>query len=77
MVLRSIVRRDGLHDVLRVGGIMTRWIVVYRDVVCGGVSMAYICKEATSEDEAREEFLHRSGGHKGWEIVRVKQEVAV
>lgn len=71
------MRRDGLHDVLPLGELMMRWIVVYRDAVCGGVSMAYICKEeATSEAEAREEFLRRSEGAEGWEIVRVKQEVA-
>jgi hypothetical protein len=48
-------------------------IVVYRDVVFGGVSMAYICKEARTESEAIEEFLRRSGNCEGWEIVRVRE----
>ena len=48
-------------------------IVVYRDAVCGGVSMAYICKEAKTEAEAIEEFRCRSGNHEGWEIVRVRE----
>jgi len=47
-------------------------VVVYRDAVCGGVSLSYRCKEAKTEAEAREEFLRRSQGYKGWEIVEIK-----
>ena len=48
------------------------WIVVYKDKICGG-AMAYRCKEARTETEAREEFLRRSQGYDGWEIVRVEE----
>jgi hypothetical protein len=49
-----------------------RWAVIYRDKICGGVAMAYRCKEARTATEAREEFLRRSKGYEGWEIVRVE-----
>ena len=49
------------------------WIVVYKDKICGGVAMAYRCKEARTTNEAREEFARRSKGYDGWEIVRVEE----